>query len=58
MYSSSNESPKPYPLAQYLKNSIPALLRYVVMAQNNPILYHTEANGCIFFWLAVASKDK
>ena len=23
------------------------------MAQSNPILYHTEANGCIFFWLAV-----
>ena len=53
IYSSSNESPKPYLFAQNLKNSIPALLRYLVLAQRNPILVHTEPNGCISFWLAV-----
>ena len=53
MKSSSFESPKPYLFAQYLKNSIQALLRYVIIAQSNPILYHTEENWCIFFWLAV-----
>ena len=51
MKSSSFESPKPYLFAHNLKNSISALLRYVIMAQSNSILYHTEANGCIFFWL-------
>ena len=49
MKSFSFESPKAYLLAQYLKNSSQALLRYVIIAQSNPILYHTEANGCIFF---------
>ena len=52
MKSSSFESPKPYIFAQYL-NSIPALLKYVILAQSNPILYHTKLNGCISFWLAV-----
>ena len=42
MKSSSFESPKQYIIAIYLKNSIPELLRYVIMAQSNPILYHTE----------------
>ena len=27
------------------------------MAQSNPILYDTEANGCIFFWLSVMNTD-
>ena len=53
MKSSSFESPKPYLLGNYLKNSIPALLRYVILAQSHPILLHTEGNGWIFFWLAV-----
>ena len=43
------ESPKPYLFAQYLKNSIQALLRYEIIAQSNPTSYHTEANGSIFF---------
>ena len=53
MKSFSFESPKPHLFAQYLKNSIQALLRCEIKAQSNPILHHTEANGCIFFWLAV-----
>ena len=41
--SSSFESPKPDLFAQYIiKNSISSLLRYVIMAQSNPILHHTE----------------
>ena len=53
MYSSSFESPKQYLREQYLNNSIPVLLGYAIMAQSDPILYQTAANGCIFFWLAV-----
>ena len=41
-----------------LKNNIPALLRYVILAQSNHISYHTEASGCIFFWLAVVLVQK
>ena len=41
----SLESSKPYLFAQYLKNIIQALLRYVIIAQSNPISYHTK---CIF----------
>ena len=42
MHSSSFESPKPYLFGYYLKNSIIALLRYVILAQSTPILLHTE----------------
>ena len=42
MHSSSFESPKPYLFGYYLKNSITALLRYVILAQSTPILLHTE----------------
>ena len=28
------------------------------MAHRSPILYHTEENGCIFFWLAVEQGNK
>ena len=42
MNSSSFESPKPYLFGYYLKNSITALLRYVILAQSTPILLHTE----------------
>ena len=51
--SNSFESLKPYLFTTYLKNSIPTLLRYVILAQRNPILHPKEANGCIFFWLTV-----
>ena len=37
MHSSSLESPMPYMFAHYLITSIPALLRYVILAQSNPI---------------------
>ena len=40
--SGSFESPKTYLFGHYLKNSITALLRYVILAQNTPILLHTE----------------
>ena len=42
MHSSSFESPKPYLFGDYLNNSITALLRYVILAQNTPILLHKE----------------
>ena len=43
MQSSSFESPKPYLFGYYIKNSITALLRYVILlAQSTPILLHTE----------------
>ena len=42
MYISSFESPKPYLFGHYLKNSITALLRYVILAQSTPISLHTE----------------
>ena len=42
MHSSSFESLKPYLFGYYLKNSITALLRYVILAQSTPILLHTE----------------
>ena len=51
MYSSSFQSPKP--LAQYFKKHSSTVLRHVILVQSNPISYHTEANGCIFFWRAV-----
>ena len=53
MYSSSFESPMQYLFAQCSKNSILALLRYVITAQSNLTLYHTEANGASFFWQAL-----
>ena len=40
--SSSFESPKSYLIRYYLKNSITALLRYVILAQSTPISLHTE----------------
>ena len=52
MNCSSFESPKPYVLGHCLKNSIPAFLKCVILTQSNPILLHTEGNGCIFFGLA------
>ena len=42
MHSSSFESLKPYLFGYYLKNSITALLRYVILAQSTPISLHTE----------------
>ena len=51
--SNSFESLMPYLFTKYLKNSIPTLLRYVILAQRNPILHPKEANGCIDFWLTV-----
>ena len=57
MHSSSFKSPKSYLFGHYLKNSIPVLWRYVIMAQSNPILLHTEGNGCFFFWLAVTFNN-
>jgi len=42
MHSSSFENPKPYVFGHYLKNSITALLRYVILAQSTPISVHTE----------------
>ena len=47
LYNSSFESPKLYLFAQYI---IPALLRYTILPKSNPISYHTEASGCIFFY--------
>ena len=42
MHSSSFQSPKPYPFGHYLKNSISALLRYVILAQSTSISLYTE----------------
>ena len=42
MHSNSFESPKPYLFGYCLKNSIIALLRYVICAQSTPISLHTE----------------
>ena len=46
------ERPKSYLFVQYLKNSIPALLRYVVLTQRNPILFiQSQMAVFLFGWL-------
>ena len=59
MNSSTFENLKPYLFGNYSKNSITALLRYVIMAKGNHIyLVLMLQAGVSFFWLAVVMVIK
>ena len=57
MKSCSFESPKPYISLYTILKKQHSSTWYVIIAQSNPRLYHREANGCIFFWLAVPQQQ-